>query len=413
MPEAEARRVTVFYSWQSDRERKACKDFIRIAADDAAAAVSAKLNAEVRIDSDTEGVAGTPPISETILRKIDECDLFLADVTFVAATGDGKLIPNPNVMGEYGYALRAKGPHRILLAMNTAFGPPKELPFDLHHLRHPADYGLEEGATDSQRRSARAKFTGKLEGYLELAVREVLAAPAASPTPRWEDAHARLAELYNSQFMGHLPVVVSSPKLVVHVVPLAALDHPPLSTAKVKAARPRFAPSPNARIQEGQDENQWWTYEQPRSIRDKPNPESDWSFRLARPGLFQVAANLGRRIDDDPDIPVQGQDIEALLVTAVDRIALAAKDIGLAGPALVSASLEGLDGVEIMRARPGRGGRRIRKPSASLGFVQFDDFQAPAADQLYEMMERMWLVGGWEDGSPFFADGHWTGYEPA
>ena len=122
------RTFTIFYSWQSDRESQCCKNFIRIAADDAARRVGERLGVEVVIDADTEGVSGTPPISETFLKKIAACDLFLADMTFVGATDQGKPLPNPNVMGEYGYALRAKGFEWILLAMNTAFGPP-EIPF--------------------------------------------------------------------------------------------------------------------------------------------------------------------------------------------------------------------------------------------------------------------------------------------
>jgi hypothetical protein len=42
MSEIEARAIVIFYSWQSDREGKYCKDFIRIAADEAANAVAAK-----------------------------------------------------------------------------------------------------------------------------------------------------------------------------------------------------------------------------------------------------------------------------------------------------------------------------------------------------------------------------------
>lgn len=74
----------IFYSWQSDRERKCCKDFIRKAADNAALNVGQRLGVQVTVEADTEGVPGTPPINETILRKIDECDIFLADMTFVA-----------------------------------------------------------------------------------------------------------------------------------------------------------------------------------------------------------------------------------------------------------------------------------------------------------------------------------------
>jgi hypothetical protein len=43
-------------------------------------------------------VPGTPPITDTILKKIQNCDIFVPDVTFVASTAGGKLVPNPNVM---------------------------------------------------------------------------------------------------------------------------------------------------------------------------------------------------------------------------------------------------------------------------------------------------------------------------
>jgi hypothetical protein len=62
------RTFTIFYSWQSDRETRSCKNFIRIAADDAARRVSARLGVQVLVDA--EGVSGTPPISDTILKKM-------------------------------------------------------------------------------------------------------------------------------------------------------------------------------------------------------------------------------------------------------------------------------------------------------------------------------------------------------
>jgi hypothetical protein len=41
--------------------------------------------------------------------------------------------------------------------MNTAFGPPKELPFDMGHLRHPIQYYIEPTAKPAQRRAARLR----------------------------------------------------------------------------------------------------------------------------------------------------------------------------------------------------------------------------------------------------------------
>ncbi len=108
--------LTLFYSWQMDRPTHVCRDFIRKALDEAAAILDASGEIALTIDSDTQGEPGTPPITDTILKKIRLCDIFLADMTFVAQAGE-KLIPNPNVMGEYGYALHAKGTPRILLVM--------------------------------------------------------------------------------------------------------------------------------------------------------------------------------------------------------------------------------------------------------------------------------------------------------
>ncbi len=93
------RPLTVFYSWQMDRPSKLCRDFIGRALEEAVVLLAAE-RISLHIDSDTKDVPGTPAITDTILGKIRDCDLFLADMTYVAA-GD-KLLPNPNVMGEYG-----------------------------------------------------------------------------------------------------------------------------------------------------------------------------------------------------------------------------------------------------------------------------------------------------------------------
>src|ERR1700692_3906220 len=104
------RKITIFYAWQSDTPEEFNRHLIRIALNEAAKRISAdaSLNVEIAIDAGTEGVLGQPPVTETILRKISDCEIFVPDLTFVARTAGGKLITNPNVMTEYGYALRAK-----------------------------------------------------------------------------------------------------------------------------------------------------------------------------------------------------------------------------------------------------------------------------------------------------------------
>ncbi|MBY5551108.1 hypothetical protein HFO61_30655 [Rhizobium leguminosarum] len=170
------RKITVFYAWQSDRDSRGNQHFIRIALDDAASRISedSALGVEVKIDADTEGVVGTPPVTETILNKIRSADIFVPDLTFVAETDGKKLVPNPNVMVEYGYALRSLTFEAMMPVMNTYYGDPEKLPFDLGHVRHPTQYNLEPNSLDGVRRAARAKLSERLEGILRLMVQNLL-----------------------------------------------------------------------------------------------------------------------------------------------------------------------------------------------------------------------------------------------
>src|SRR4051812_25834162 len=85
-------RIRIFYAWQSDTPPWLNHRFIHDALD----AAVAKLNAEPNIDGadieeadsfeldhDTKDVPGSPPIAETICKKIDECTVFVGDVTIV------------------------------------------------------------------------------------------------------------------------------------------------------------------------------------------------------------------------------------------------------------------------------------------------------------------------------------------
>jgi hypothetical protein len=88
---------------------------------------------KLALDKDTKGVPGTPPIVDTIFEKISKCGIFPPDITFVGKTEAGWLIPNPNVLIEYGWALREVGHSRLIPVMNTFYGEPsaETLPFTL------------------------------------------------------------------------------------------------------------------------------------------------------------------------------------------------------------------------------------------------------------------------------------------
>src|SRR5438874_12383969 len=103
--------MRVFYSWQSDLPNRTNRGFIANALQEAARDVSKDDDVliEVRVDSDTAGVSGAPDIAQTIFEKIEASDVFVADVSIINPTVDGKRTPNPNVLIELGFAIAKLG----------------------------------------------------------------------------------------------------------------------------------------------------------------------------------------------------------------------------------------------------------------------------------------------------------------
>lgn len=134
--------LKIFYSWQSDLPNGETRGLIQ---DSISSAVNMlRDTVEIKADRDTKGEYGSPDIVQTIFSKIDECDIFIADVSIVnkysTITDEGessevKYGPNPNVMLELGYAASVVGWENVICIINTDYGSPDDLPFDLTHRR--------------------------------------------------------------------------------------------------------------------------------------------------------------------------------------------------------------------------------------------------------------------------------------
>jgi hypothetical protein len=135
--------IKIFYSWQSDLDSKLNRNFQLDCLRQAIKKLNAEFDLEepIREDHDTKGVLGSPDIASTILEKINSSDIFIGDISFVSKT-DKRSFSNPNVLIELGYAMSSIGDSRVINIMNTAFGHPKDLPFDLAHKRWPVTYDL-------------------------------------------------------------------------------------------------------------------------------------------------------------------------------------------------------------------------------------------------------------------------------
>lgn len=176
-------KCTVFYSWQGSLPNRTNRGFIQAELD--AAGMEVKTDDEITvvpvIDRDTADVPGAPDIGATILTKIDSAAAFVCDVSIInSGAPEERQTPNPNVLIELGYALKALGWARVVMVMNTAFGRPEDLPFDLRQKRV-LTYALPDG---SDKAAARKELRGKLIGALKpilLHHQEALAAAAVVP----------------------------------------------------------------------------------------------------------------------------------------------------------------------------------------------------------------------------------------
>lgn len=559
----------IFFSWQVDRLPLTGRNLIERALGDAIAAIKADAEIdparrELAIDRDTSGVPGSPPLVETIFAKVDAATAFLSDVTYVATRADGRLMPNPNVMLEHGWALRALTWRRVISVMNIAHGSPEAhpLPFDLQHFRRPILYDCPDDADEAARRAARdgmaaafldalramlndevavagqgatlaephphdvelldkvrnqfpvglqrflhdhnfgepfrrdilnslyemnedwrgarfefhdrelqkawaeargraqtlgsltgkylfaldanttlcspkadedrrrgtqpstvravgemndaaTAFTSALDAFERVARDRVrigssaMAAPPGTAIDPLEAARALLERLGTDSVAGRVPGIVSKPSMTIRMVPAIVAERPRLVPAQVAKAQLRFAPDVNTRVVTDSDGEQWWSAEVPRDV-GKPNGESRWCTRLVRPGAIEFEATIGSRIDDDPHILVDGRDLEGRIVATIERLAACLAQVGLGGPALLAIGFEGVEDVELTRARGG--GRPIRRPAFSLPVTELADPLAQPANLLHEAFDILWQTSGWGDGSPSFGRDSWDGY---
>jgi hypothetical protein len=198
----------IFYSWQDDKPGKLCRNFIEGALEKAIQEIakeliveSAERPATFEIDKDTKGVSGTPPIVDTIFAKIDDAVAFVADCTFVGKRdNDERPIPNPNVLIEYGWALKSRTHLRVIGIMNAAYGKPDDttLPFNMKHLRWPITYHLAPDADEAEVRNQRANLVKILKVAIKaildnpkLMGSPMLAEPAKFASARAQDGSAR------------------------------------------------------------------------------------------------------------------------------------------------------------------------------------------------------------------------------
>jgi hypothetical protein len=170
---AEAKKLKVFFAWQSDLPDATNRRAIRTALQTSGLKLEQDYSAQdlrIIIDEATRGVPGSPNIPQEILEKIGASDIFVCDVTPINASTKEQIrkTPNPNVVFELGYAVSQLGWPRIVMMFNDAFAVcPDDLPFDISRHRV-SRYRMAETEDNRQSRDKLASVANDaLEGIIK------------------------------------------------------------------------------------------------------------------------------------------------------------------------------------------------------------------------------------------------------
>ena len=142
---------TIFYSWQSDLSNSTNRGIIEESKEKAIKEIKNRLDIDFTLDKDTSGEPGNPEIANTIISKIENCKIFIADISIINSGSKQRKTPNPNVIFELGYAAKSLGWEKILCLYNLDYGTYEDLPFDLKY-RRPIGYNLKNKSKSEVRK---------------------------------------------------------------------------------------------------------------------------------------------------------------------------------------------------------------------------------------------------------------------
>lgn len=158
--------MKVFYSWESDLNHETHLKFIRESLRKSIELVGGDLGLDEaerpELEEASSNRKGAENIVADIHRKIEHAAIFVADVTPVATSERQRLLPNPNVLYELGWATGKIGYDRVILVMNDAEGYQiKDMPFDLVQ-RPIITYTLKAKSTERQKTKAQDRLVKDL-----------------------------------------------------------------------------------------------------------------------------------------------------------------------------------------------------------------------------------------------------------
>lgn len=210
--------------------------------------------------------------------------------------------------------------------------------------------------------------------------------------------------LNNRVVLRDLPVVISRPSVLVHVIPEAMLgESTRLDLIAIDRARSLLQLPGEAHP--GGNSSHWWAHG---AMRTAPSrmPEADWVSTFFRPGVVEWELNLGRAAPGEEKVEVDMERLEDLVINAIDRSLAFLEAVEIRGPALASAILYGM---EMATPKLGdRPGQRFRQQSFIGPTVLLPAGERQSCRHLRPMFEPFWLEAGSLLGSPSFDGDKWV-----
>lgn len=190
---------TLFFSYQSDTKHE--YDFIKNILNNEVKTNLSHNGIELNVDFGMRDVAGNPDLLRTMLIKGKECDIFLADLTYVAeftnSNGNHKFVPNPNVMLELGHAWNEHGDNHTIFIQNKAKGQAEYLPVDLKGFRFPISYELKDDASKSEKATVKGELAKGLIKAITTVVNSIESSNKTRFLPFEKFAHCSLQKIHN------------------------------------------------------------------------------------------------------------------------------------------------------------------------------------------------------------------------
>lgn len=395
----------IFYSWQSDLPKT--KTLINECLQEAVERLNSESPIEeaerpgesnsesetsltdfARLDSDTKGISGTPSIAEVIFKKIRDCDVFVADVSFVGQRKDnGRKIANPNVLIELGYALGVSPDgDKIITILDETTGSKSHLPFDLRGRRFPISVRDDP--------ASREKCIGALVEAFKPFLKEIGRKSLEKTQENCDQwVEQRMKKIRSGRGLAELDSS-NNPKLIIHVVPLdSSLFFEVEELQKYCCFMPIYeslrsythSPNENGLI-----------------CIDKKRQRARGYIQTFQDGKIESVRNL-TLYDNHGKNSLNGRQVDSIILHAIQDFSNALQSLGVTAPVQIYVSFLDLNGICLLYKGQAIGVREISCEPVKLDTLDFSVESPPAG--IKKVLDKLWNAAGHTKSSTINADG--------